>query len=370
MAEKVQVLRVVVASPSDVQAERKALSAVRDELNKGIAKERQVQIELFLWETDTHPGFHPDGPQGHIDGILPIQDCDVFLGVFWKRFGTPTKDARSGTEHEFRLAYKAWQKNRRPQIMVYFNQQAATPKTPEEAIQWSQVLQFQQDFPKEGLWWPYKTKAQFTKLVRDHLTQFLRQQHSLPSKMVPSVEHSVSSASTEEVAILQKEMAEARAKQAAAELMLTRLKKQQEPRTLNKEAFLHALKGRPRARVEILYEDDFEAFRFASQIHEVLGSGNEGDNAGWEVAAPRPISPENTLPSFAANPDAPLIMRAGAQGGLGVVAKAMPKTLREPTAFNALCDAFVEAGIEQLSGGTDHTLSGDLLRIVVGRKVY
>ena len=45
-------LKVVVASPGDVQAERKALSGVRDELNKGIAKERGVQIELFLWETD------------------------------------------------------------------------------------------------------------------------------------------------------------------------------------------------------------------------------------------------------------------------------------------------------------------------------
>ena len=59
--------------------------------------------------------------------------------------------------------------------MVYFNQRAATSKTRAETDQWGQVLDFQQRFPKEGLWWPYQGKAQFEKLVRNHLTQFLRQ---------------------------------------------------------------------------------------------------------------------------------------------------------------------------------------------------
>jgi len=99
-------LKVVVASPGDGQAERKALSAVRERLNKGIAKERKVQIELFLWETDAYPGFHPEGPQGLIDGILPFKDCDVLIGIFWKRFDTPTLDAKSGTEHEIRQALR------------------------------------------------------------------------------------------------------------------------------------------------------------------------------------------------------------------------------------------------------------------------
>jgi hypothetical protein len=29
-------------------------------------------------------------------------------------------------------------------------------------------------FPKEGLWWPYKGKPQFEKLVRNHLTNYIR----------------------------------------------------------------------------------------------------------------------------------------------------------------------------------------------------
>src|SRR5690349_7610407 len=112
--KNVRLLRVVVASPSDVQSERDAVSEVVDDLNRGAASERMLRIELSRWETDIYPGFHPAGPQGLIDQKLRIQDCDVLVGIFWHRFGTPTGDAASGTEHEFRVAYDAWQQSQNP----------------------------------------------------------------------------------------------------------------------------------------------------------------------------------------------------------------------------------------------------------------
>ena len=175
----VRIVRVVVASPSDVLAERDSLPAVLEELNNGIARDRGLRLELARWETDAYPGFHPNGPQGLIDPLLCIEDCDLLIGLFWKRFGTPVTDAQSGTEHEFRRAYNAWKQNRRPQIMVYFNQKPYAPKTKAETDQWGQVLDFQERFPKEGLWWPYKTRPQFEKLIRTHITTFLRQENPL-----------------------------------------------------------------------------------------------------------------------------------------------------------------------------------------------
>lgn len=178
---QVQILRIVVASPGDVQGERNALSTVVEELNRGIAADRGVRFELARWETDAYPGFHPEGPQGLIDPILRIETCDILIGIFWKRFGTPVSDAQSGTEHEFRLGYEAWKREGRPQLMVYFNQRPYTPKTREETDQWGQVLDFQRNFPKEGLWWPYRGRAQFERLVRNHLTLFLRQPGARPA---------------------------------------------------------------------------------------------------------------------------------------------------------------------------------------------
>ena len=169
-----RILKIVVASPGDVKAERESLEEVVSELNRGIAEDRGLQLELGRWETDAYPGFHPEGPQGLIDPILKIVDCDILIGIFYKRFGTPTGDSKSGTEHEFKTAFEAWKAKGSPQVMVYFNQLASTPKTKVETDQWGLVLEFQENFPKEGLWWPYEGKDDFVKLVRNHLTNFIR----------------------------------------------------------------------------------------------------------------------------------------------------------------------------------------------------
>lgn len=172
--EQTRVLRVIVASPGDVQSERDELPSVIDEVNRSVAADRGLHLELGRWETDAYPGFHVEGPQALIDETLQITDCDLLIGIFWKRFGTPTADGKTGTEHELYLAYEAWKKKRSPQILVYFNQKASTPKSKAEAEQWGQVLEFKDKFPKEGLWWPYKGKSQFEKLVRRHLTNYIR----------------------------------------------------------------------------------------------------------------------------------------------------------------------------------------------------
>jgi hypothetical protein len=174
MSEGLRVLRVVIASPSDVAAERDVAVTIIEDLNRSIAADRGVRLEAVRWETDTYPGFHMDGPQGLITPILRIQDSDMLIGIFWRRFGTPAMDAASGTEHEFRLAYEAWKQGGRPHVMIYFNQKSYTPQSKEDTDQWGRVLEFRRTFPREGLWSPYKGISQFEKLLRTHLTNFIR----------------------------------------------------------------------------------------------------------------------------------------------------------------------------------------------------
>lgn len=105
--------------------------------------------------------------------------------IFWKRFGTRTQDAGSGTEHEFLTAYEAWKKNGTPQIMVYFNQTAFLPEL-DEIEQFKQVREFQKRFPKEGLWRPYAGVDKFKDFVRRHLGNFLWDKFSLGHKVDPT----------------------------------------------------------------------------------------------------------------------------------------------------------------------------------------
>ena len=186
MSQGLRVLRVVIASPGDVAAERDIAAAVLEDLNRSIAADRGVRLEAVRWETDTYPGFHADGPQGLIDPILRIQDSEVLIGIFWRRFGTPTMGVASGTEHEFRVAYEAWKRNGRPHVMVYFNQKSYTAQSKEDTDQWGRVLEFKSTFPREGLWSPYKGTSQFEKLLRTHLTNFIRA--SIPVGPQPAVQ--------------------------------------------------------------------------------------------------------------------------------------------------------------------------------------
>jgi hypothetical protein len=151
----VELLCVVLVSPGDVAAERDAVKLVVDELNRRVAPSHGCQLSLWRWETDARPGLHLEGPQGLIDERMQIADSDVVVGIFWKRFGTATGDAQSGTEHELRNAWEAWRKNGKPDVMVYFSTQPASPTTSTELEQWHRVVKFREELPKEQLWWPY-----------------------------------------------------------------------------------------------------------------------------------------------------------------------------------------------------------------------
>lgn len=173
-----RLIKLVVASPSDVQQERDLVERVVKEINEGVAEDRGLQLKLYRWETDTYPGFHQDGPQGLIDSILEIENSDILIGIFWKRFGTPTRDAQSGTEHEFRVAHEAWKQNGRPHIMVYFCQRPYTLRTSEEAEQSVKVLRFKEDFPEEGMYWEYDEPSDFERKVRKHIRNFIKKNFS------------------------------------------------------------------------------------------------------------------------------------------------------------------------------------------------
>jgi hypothetical protein len=183
---KARILRVVVISATDVKAEREAVRRIINYLNKSIAKDRGLILEDYLWETDAFPSFHPEGRQVGIDEVLRIEDCDLLVAIFWKRFGTPVRDARSGTEHEFLLALKHRREMGRPQIMTYFNQKPANPTTLEELEQWKRVLEFKKNFPEDGLYWDYEGEWDFEELLRNHITWFIQKEFPIPSESHPN----------------------------------------------------------------------------------------------------------------------------------------------------------------------------------------
>jgi hypothetical protein len=184
--EQIKVVRVVMVSPGDVAKERVVAQAVVDELNRGVAADRGCRLSLWRWETDARSGMHVEGPQGLIDELMEIQDADVVVGVFWRRFGTPTGEEDSGTEHELRRAWAAWQQHGRPDVMAYFCTRPYSPRASDELVQWQRVLEFRDAMPEQQLWWPYESVGRFETLLREHLTRFVLTRIAAPAPGVSS----------------------------------------------------------------------------------------------------------------------------------------------------------------------------------------
>ena len=180
------IYRLVLSSPGDVDDECQRMKDIVDELNKGIADERNVHLELIHWKTDAYPGFHAEGPQGIIDPALDIPNSDILIGIFWKRFGTPTKDASSGTEYEFKQAYENWKRNNKPQIMIYFKDAEQNLLKPAEIEQYFKVRKFKEEFPDKGMYDTFTDTNQFERKVRQHLTLYIKQLKINGSPYIPS----------------------------------------------------------------------------------------------------------------------------------------------------------------------------------------
>ncbi len=172
------VYRLFVASPSDVAEERALVEEVVGELNTTWSKHFNLRIEVVRWETHVFPGFGHD-PQAVINQQLD-DDYDIFLGLLWTRFGTPTPRNESGTGEEFARAYERYQANPSAvRIMFYFKTAPVDPTTI-DPDQIRYITNFRNQLgPKGGLYWTFTDREEFATLLRMHLSRQVQELASL-----------------------------------------------------------------------------------------------------------------------------------------------------------------------------------------------
>ena len=194
---KVELLKVFVASPGDVSEERQVVREVIDDLNRSVALEKGVTLQVVGWETDARPGFGGD-PQSLVNAqIADMAQYDLFIGVLWDRFGTPTPRAESGTEEEFDRAVEEHRRGQRPEIMFYFCQRPTAFRSSEQAAQKGKVLQFRSKLQKQSLTWDYELVEDFRRHLTKHLTLWLRDLGSETPQPPPERKPRRSEATTE-----------------------------------------------------------------------------------------------------------------------------------------------------------------------------
>lgn len=168
-------LKIFIASPGDVAEERDIVSKVvvpevrRIFEENPFGRNQTINIEAIRWETHVLPDVGDDA-QDVVN--KEISEFDILVGIMWKRFGSQTKRAASGTGEEFDRAYNLYREFKRPKIMFYFRTSPFFPENLKDVSQIRQVLLFREKIRKLGVFYfEYDSPLEFERKVREHLVK-------------------------------------------------------------------------------------------------------------------------------------------------------------------------------------------------------
>ena len=161
------VIQVMIASPSDVPDERDAIEKEIHRWNYTHSSTRNVVLMPVRWETHSAPDLG-GRPQGLINERI-LGGCDLLVGVFWTRVGSPTGEFASGTIEEIERHVG----NNKP-AMLYFSDQPVRMDSVDPK-QYAELTKFKQDCYSRGLVSSFENLEDFKTQFRDQLQITLNQ---------------------------------------------------------------------------------------------------------------------------------------------------------------------------------------------------
>ncbi len=179
MSYSANVFNVMIASPSDVSAERQAVREVIYRWNAVNSQTTNVVLLPIGWETHASPDMSA-APQNIIN-VQVLENSDILIGVFWTRLGTPTGDYHSGTVEEIERHISSGKL-----AMLYFSEKPINP-TVIDRTQYDNLVAFKSSCFSRGLCSTYNDVDKFKEQLYDHLQQQV--QHLQPTTITQPAFH-------------------------------------------------------------------------------------------------------------------------------------------------------------------------------------
>lgn len=154
MKYTIQKIKILIACPGDAENIKELIEECCDSINIEIRKESKYEFEILHWRKNVNAIITGERPQDIINRDYDEQEYDVFIGIFWKRFGDRQTNGKTPTEEEFERALNGHKKNGKPQIVkIYFKLDGESlPQNKEELVQFGDILDFKERLKEEGLY--------------------------------------------------------------------------------------------------------------------------------------------------------------------------------------------------------------------------
>jgi hypothetical protein len=143
LAYSALVIPVMIASPGDVAEERNIAREVIHDWNDINSQRSKVMLAAVGWDSHSSPELGAR-PQQLINERV-LKDCDLLVGIFWTRLGTPTGKAQSGTVEEIEEHVASGKP-----AMIYFSSKPVSLESV-EIEQYRQVKGIRDSWQKRGL---------------------------------------------------------------------------------------------------------------------------------------------------------------------------------------------------------------------------
>lgn len=173
-------LRIFIACPGDLKAEKDLLLKIVDRLQKP-ARESGYFLEAIEWRQVIGMGR----PQQVIFDESQPERWDIFVGIIWMRFGSPPGGQHpttglpleSGTQEEFLKAYELWKEHSWPRILFYRCTRSPERLDQVDAEQLTKINNFFAQFDASGdhpgIYKSYSTVEEFDHSVYDDLRDLI-----------------------------------------------------------------------------------------------------------------------------------------------------------------------------------------------------
>lgn len=163
MAKTITAYDLFLSCPSDVKQFLPLIREEIDRFNRGYGNSHNLEVRIWHYTTNAYAsmGKHP---QEIVNEQIP--DVDIVVGVFWTRFGTPTKKYQSGTEEEIEHFYQDGKK-----IFLYFLNKDV-PLSQINISQYQKVQEFKARHDKDSLFWEVDNEFALVRTISDHLEKY------------------------------------------------------------------------------------------------------------------------------------------------------------------------------------------------------
>ncbi len=165
----VEEVRIFIASPSDLEEERDAVKRVIERVNLAMADLEPIRLRAIKWETDVQPAIGGDA-QDIVNSAL-AGEYEVFIGILWTRFGTPTPRSDSGTLEEFEAAVARHKMDSSSVSVMFYFKDAPQAPMDIDTEQLQKVQDFRKKYKDIGIYGTFTDTRNFENTLQINLTR-------------------------------------------------------------------------------------------------------------------------------------------------------------------------------------------------------